>query len=383
MRRAPALLGLALGTCFNSQALWGEPCEGPADCGPDLTCHDDRVCADVRACDELSFTAADLRPRVVLLLDHSESMKRCLDVFDDRETCIVEGEPALSRWDAVSALVGALVGGAADRVDLAAIVFPSDSALDVPTGSCNLDDSTAIPFGPDAAPAILAATPRDDLRAPEGENPVRAAWKAARALLDAAAGPVAAPAAILLITDNPPNCTAHPVVKDDLAEKLDADVLPLLVGGAADDLPTLVVGISVRDLLAEAKNGDGNIDDTNPHLYFRDLALAGGAAQPGPAAYLHLADSAALPAVTDALLDALDDLGADLDACRVRLGAAPDYPDLLALELDQRLRRADPTCSDDQAWRYADDDRATVELCPGACDRLHAGARARVRFGCP
>lgn len=382
MRRPIALaFGLSLGSCFNSQALWGEPCEGAADCGPDLTCHDDRVCADARACDELEFAVADLRPRVVLLLDHSESMKRCLDVPDDRDTCVAEGEPAPSRWDALAAVVTAIVSGAAGSVDFAAIVLPSDSALDVPTGSCNLDDSTAIAFGPDAAAAILAAVPRDELRAPEGENPMRAAWKAARALLDEGPSPAGPPAAIILFSDNPPNCTAHPVVKDDLAEKLDADVLDLVEAGAQAGLRTLVVGISVRDELAEVKNGDGLIDGVNPHDYFSALADAGGAPQPGPTSYIHLADTAALPATTDALLDGLDALTADLDACRVRLAAVPDYPDLVALELDERLRRADPTCADDQAWRFQGD--SAVELCPGACARLHAGAPARLRFGCP
>lgn len=378
--RALALAtGLLLGSCFEGQALWGERCAADGDCGPALTCHADGVCADVPACGALPFTAADLRPKVVLLLDHSLSMRRCLD--DSARTCLDAPEP--SRWDALGALVTAVVDALADRVDLAAIVFPSDDQPDLlQTGyACRLNATTAIPFGPGAPAALLAAVPPDTAREPLGENPVRDAWTAARGLLDDLAGDAVPPRLIVLVTDNPPNCPGGGADLATNIEKLDPSVRDLVAAGAADGIPTLVVGLDIVDELAPVLGGDGKIDDTNPHLYFSDLAAAGGLPQPGPTPYLHLAATADLPSITAALIAALDGLTADLAACRLRLRDAPALPDRVALGLDGRLRPDDPACADDQAWRWAD--ATALELCPGACARLHAGATARVRFGCP
>lgn len=381
MQRAAAIalgFGALTGACFDGRALWGEPCLGPADCGPDLSCQVDLVCADSRACDELTLELSELRPRVVLLLDHSESMRRCLDDPDDRTTCITPGVAAPSRWDALHALALALVSSLADRLELAAIIFPSYS-VEGATGTCGLDDSTTIPFAPDSAAAILAAAPRDDQPKPQGENPLRAAFSGARALLAEAASPAGSPSAIVLVTDNPPNCTANPVSEADLAEKLDPDVAQRVAAAAAEGVRTIVVGVSIEDALAPSERGDGLIDAVNPHLYFTELGLAGGA--PATLPYIDLHDSAGLATATSELQAALALLAADFDACRVRLPAAPDYPDLVAVELGQRLRRADPDCVDELAWRFAGP--AALELCAGACARLHAGERVRLRLGCP
>lgn len=386
-RRARAVLlalGLALGSCFEGQSLWGERCAADGDCGPALTCHADGVCADVPACGELPLALGDLRPKVVLLLDHSVSMRRCLDDREERFRCFDPDPIGPSRWDALGELIEAVVDALADRVDLATIVFPSDDQPDLLTQgyACRFNAATIQPFGTGAA-ELLAAVPPDRARAPLGENPVRDAWTAARALLDDVAGDAVPPRMIVLVTDNPPNCPGGGADQTILTEKLDPSVRDLVADGAADGIPTLVLGISVRDQLAPVDGGDGEIDLVNPHLYMTDLAAVGGAPQPGPTPYLHLADSADLPAVTGALIAALDALTTDLDACRVRLREAPELPDRVALGLDGRLRREDPGCADDQAWRWADTTRRVIELCPGACAQLAAGAGVRVRFGCP
>ena len=381
MPRAAAIalgLGALTGACFDGRALWGEPCADPEDCGPDLTCQVDRVCADARACDELTLELRDLRPRVVLLLDHSESMRRCLDAPDDRTTCVTPGVAAPSRWDAQISLVEAIVSSLGERLELAAIIFPSYS-VEGATGTCGLDDSTTIPFAPGSAAALLAAAPRDDVSKPQGENPIRAAFQAARALLAEAASPAGPPSAIVLVTDNPPNCTATPESEADLAEKLDPRLGERVAAAAAEGVRTLVVGVSIEDALAPEDRGDGHIDAVNPHLYFTELGLTGGA--PATRPYIELPDSVALASAADELRAALDLLAADFDACRVRLPAPPDYPDLVAVELGQRLRRADPECADELAWRLAGP--AALELCAGACARLHAGERLRLRLGCP
>lgn len=388
IRRARALAlacGLLLGSCFEGQALWGERCAADRDCGPALTCHADGVCADVPACGELPLTIADMRPKVVLLLDHSESMKRCLDAPEERSACFDPDPPGPSRWDALAGVVQAAVDGLADRVDFAAIVFPSDDLPDLLKQgyACRFNAATTIAFGPTAAAAIEAAVPPDRDREPSGENPVRDAWTAARALLDDVTGDAVPPRMIVLLTDNPPNCPGGGADLETNTEKLDPSVADLVAAGAADGVPTLVVGISIQDQLAGVVPGDGQIDLVNPNLYMTGLAEAGGAPQPGATPYLHLGDSDDLPGVTGALIAAIDALTADLGRCRVRLREAPEAPELVAVGLDGRLRRDDPTCADDQAWRWPGDDRRAIELCPGACARLTAGAGVRVRYGCP
>jgi hypothetical protein len=375
------LASLCLAACFDGHALWGERCRSAADCGPELPCQDDGVCASERRCRDMTLTADDLRPQVVWLLDHSESMRRCLDDPDERERCAqVSSPPGPSRWDAVHELVHRLVPEFAARVEFAAVVFPSPSTFGEQI-RCTLNDSSRVPFGaPDAVEAILAAVPEDIFSLPTGENPLREAWSG---LFAPAEGALRRVRAIVLISDNPPNCAADPQVSSDIAEKLDTEVYPLVVQSREDGVVTVVVGVSILDVLAPIAPADSMIDDTNPHEYFSALALAGGAAEDGPVPYLHLADSAALPHVLARLRERLDGLTADREACRIRLHAAPDYPDLLAVDIDGRLRRADPDCADALAWRYLDDSHRALELCPDACARLHAGAVARLRLGCP
>lgn len=378
-----ALLGLSLGSCFEGQALWGERCADDLDCGPALVCQGDGYCADVRSCQALALTRADLRPRVVFVLDHSASMRRCLDDPDDNKRCVEPGAAPPSRWDALASLVLRVLGGLGERVDVAAVVFPSDDNLDaLPYDPCRLDDATQVGFGPDAAAGVSAAVPADDLRLPAGENPLREAWRAAEELLDAAPARVRVPAAIVLISDNPPNC-ARSSKGTDVAEALDPEFADLVGGGAARGVPTLVVGVGVRDELAPGDVVDGRIDGQNPHQYFRALAERGGAAAPTSDLYYRVDRADSIAAAADALADALDARTAGYLACRISLPGAPNYPDLLSVEVDGRLRAEDPTCADTLAWRYTAGDRTELELCPGACERLHADARARLRFGCP
>ncbi|PCC75137.1 hypothetical protein SAMN02745121_03655 [Nannocystis exedens] len=382
-RAAPVgfALALVLGSCFEGQALWGERCEADADCGPGLPCQDDGVCARERRCSGMTIDLADLRPQVAWLLDHSKSMRRCLDDPEERERCAqADDPPGPSRWDGVHQLVHAVVPEFADRVDFGAVVFPTPTLISE-QGICNLNDNSRVPFdAEDAAAAILAAVPEDTSSPPIGENPLREAWS--NLFEPSEGGPVRA-RAIVLVSDNPPNCTATPQISSDFAEKLDVEVYPLVEQSFAGGIPTIVVGISVMDVMAPPAAGDSMIDDVNPHEYFNQLALAGGAAQAGPEHYLHLRDSAALPQVIAGLRERLAPLADEVDACRIRIDAAPDYPDLVALDVDGRMHRADPDCTDEQAWRWRDDDHLALELCPDACARLHAGAIARLRFGCP
>jgi len=385
MPRRALLLALAgalvFGSCFDGQALWGERCAGDADCGPDLPCQEDGVCAAERRCSGMTIDLASLRPQVAWLLDHSLSMRRCLDDPEERNRCAqLEDPPGPSRWDGVHELVHAVVPEFADRIDFAAVVFPTPTLISE-QGICNLNDNSRVPFGTeDAAAAILAAVPEDTSSPPIGENPLREAWSN---LFEPIEGGPVRERAIVLVSDNPPNCGAKPKVSLDFAEKLDGEVEPLVEQSFEAGIRTIVVGISVMDVRAPIAPADSMIDDTNPHEYFSKLALAGGLAQAGPQPYLHLADSAALPTVADDLRERLAALTAEVDACRIRLDAAPDYPDLVAVDVDGRLHRADPDCTDEQAWRWRDDTHLALELCPAACDRLHAGAIARLRLGCP
>ncbi|MDC0722986.1 hypothetical protein [Nannocystis bainbridge] len=379
-RLACLATALVFGSCFEGQALWGERCETDADCGPDLPCQDDGVCAVERRCSGLTFDLQDVRPQVALLLDHSQSMRRCLDDPTERERCAQAVDPpGLSRWDGLVALVHTLVPEFADRIDFAAVVFPTPTLISE-QGFCNLNDNSRVPFGTeDVSAAILDAVPEDIASPPIGENPLREAWSD---LFPPLEDGLLRQRAIVLVSDNPPNCPTKPKIKEDIAEKLDGEVYPLVEASFASGIPTVVVGISVMDVLAPLLAGDSMIDDVNPHEYFNALALAGGAAQAGPEHYLHLRDTAALPQVLAGLRERLAPLAEQVDACRIGIDAAPDYPNLVALDVDGRMHRADPDCDDRWAWRWRDDTHRAIELCPAACDRLHAGAIARLRFGC-
>lgn len=375
------VVAMSLGSCFDGQALWGERCELDADCGPDLRCQDDGVCAGERRCSGMTITLQSLRPQVAWLLDHSQSMRRCLDDPAERERCAqLIDPPGPSRWDGVHQLVHTVVPEFAERIDFAAVVFPTPTLI-AEQGFCSLNDNSRVPFGTEGAvDVILESVPEDIFSPPIGENPLREAWSGLFAPIEGGPRPARA---IVLVSDNPPNCPAKPKIKEDIAEKLDVEVYPLVEQSREAGIATIVVGISVMNILAPVEPADSMIDGINPHEYFSELALAGGAAQAGPEPYLHLQDSAALAPVLAGLRERLAALTADSDACRIRLDAPPDYPDLVTVDVDGRMHRADPDCADDQAWRWLDDTYLALELCPAACARLHGGAIARLRLGCP
>lgn len=377
MRRALAG-GLLLGACFQGHGLWGERCAGDDECGPGLSCQDDGVCAEVPACETLELASADLRPRAVLLLDHSLSMQRCLDDELELDDCTSVGWPAPSRWDALGELVAAVVGEVGDAVAFAAVLFPSDDRPELLDSEqmCRFNDSTAIGFGEAATAAIVAAVPSDSERLPLGENPAREAWKLARDMLQGSVGAVVPPRRIVLVTDNPPNCQSGATERKALVEELDPEFARLVEEGAAAGIATIVVGISIK----EEGDADFAIGGVDPHAYLSALAAAGGAAQPGETPYLHLADAASLPAVKGALAAALAGLADGEEACRVHLAEPLTEPHLVAVGLPGRLRRADPDCSDTQGWRWSD--TSTLELCPRLCADVSAGARVRVRVDC-
>lgn len=376
MIRRALVGGLVLGACFQGHGLWGERCADDGDCGPGLACQEDGVCAAAPACEQLEIAAEDLRPRVVLLLDHSRSMLRCLD--DERpEVCAGPDRPAPNRWDALAELVAGVVAQVDDEVALAAVVFPSYDPTLLPEYQCLLDESTSIAFGPQASAAITAEVQPDSDSPPDGENPAREAWQLAREMIEASIGTAVPPRRIVLLTDNPPNCPAGATGLQASTENLDAELASLVAEGAAAGIATIVVGISIR----EVGDLDFKIGGTDPHTYLSALAQAGGAPQPGPTPYLHLADETSLPAVTGALAAALAGLADDREDCLVHLAEPPTSPELVAVGLAGRLRRADPECADAQGWRWAD--ARTLELCPQMCDHVRAGARVHVRVDCP
>ena len=379
--RRAALVGLLLGSCFEGQALWGERCAGDADCGPSLRCGADGFCAAAE-CAALQFRRDDPRPKVVFLLDHSESMKRCLDDPDERTACFEEGATEPSRWDALGQLVRPIVAQLADRVDFAAVLFPSDDDPFALTNgfACRFNPDETIGLG--ASPGdIDAAIPSDRDREPIGDNPVRIAWDDASEHLLPWAG-TTTPRLVVLITDNPPNCRDGVTDPVPATEKLDDMLAPTVAAGATAGLRTLVVGLSIPDALADASAGDGKIDDVNPDTYMRALAEAGGAPQPGPSPYLHVRTTADLAAVGQALAEVIDGLTDDVDTCRIALESAPADPARVAVALDGWARHADPTCENEPTWRWAEGDPAALVLCPVACAQLAAAAAIRVFDDC-
>jgi hypothetical protein len=373
VRRALAF-GLVLGACFQGHGLWGERCAGDGECGPGLACQEDGVCAEAPACEEIEVAAADLRPRVVLLLDHSESMLRCLD-GELLDVCATSGGPNPNRWDALGSLVAATVEQVGEQVEFAAVVFPRDNPEQ--TFKCALDESATVPFAAQARAQIVALVQPDPQREPVGENPVREAWQRARELIEGSMGPAVPPRRIVLITDNPPNCPAGATDLAASTEQLDPELAGLLADGAAAGIPTIVVGISIF----EDGDRDKKIGGSDPHVYMAELATAGGVPLPAPPHFLDLADATALGPVTAALTEALGEL-ADEEDCQVHLAEPLERPEQAAVGLAGRLRREDPDCADAQGWRWADASRSTIELCPQLCADVRAGARIRVRVDC-
>lgn len=377
MRRG-ALAGVLLfGACFEGHALWGERCAVDGACGPGLLCQEDGVCAEAPACEQLELAAQDLRPRVVLLLDHSLSMERCLD-GEALSVCAAPGGPGPNRWDGLGSLVSAVVEQVGDEVTFAAVEFPSYNPELQPQFQCLLDASTSIAFGPQASQAIVARVMPDPARLLRGENPVREAWQLAREMIEASIGAAIPPRRIVLITDNPPNCPAGATGLQASTENIDPALTGLVEEGAAAGIATIVVGITIK----QEGDLDVVIGGTDPHVYLSTLALAGGAPQPGETPYLHLADSTVLADVADALAAELAGLGDEGEACRVHLVEPPADPELVAVGLAGRLRREDADCADAQGWRWADASRQTLELCPQMCADMRAGARVRVRVDC-
>lgn len=373
MRRAGLAFVLAFGACFQGHGLWGERCAGDDECGPGLACQEDGICAEAPACEEIEVAAEDLRPRVVLLLDHSVSMLRCLD-GELLDVCATSGGPNPNRWDALGSLVTATVEQVGEQTLFAAVVFPRDNPE--PQFKCALDESATVPFAAEARAQIVALLRPDPLREPDGENPVREAWQRARELIEGATGAAVPPRRIVLITDNPPNCPAGATDLAASTEQLDPELAGLLADGAAAGIPTIVVGISI---LAEADR-DKKIGGADPYAYMSELATAGGALPDAPH-FLDLADASALAPVTTALTEALTQL-ADEEDCQVHLTEPLERPELAAVGLAGRLRREDPGCVDAQGWRWTDAARTTIELCPQLCADVRAGARIRVRVDC-
>jgi hypothetical protein len=375
VRRAALAAGLLLGACFQGHGLWGERCASDDDCGPGLGCQEDGVCAEAPACEELEIAAADLRPRVVLLLDHSLSMRRCLD-GEHLDVCATSGGPQPNRWDALGSLVTTVVAQVGEEVALAAVVFPRYNPE--PQFQCALDESTAAPFGPQANAQIVAMVRPDPAREPDGENPAREAWKRAREMIEASIGPAVPPRRIVLITDNPPNCPAGATDLAANTEQLDPELTGLLAQGAAEGIPTIVVGVTIR----ASGDRDKTIGGADAHLYLSALAEAGGAAQPEATPFLDLADSTTLAPVTEALTATLAGLAAGGEDCRVHLAEPLERPEQAAVGLAGRLRREDRDCADPQGWRWVDAAHTTLEMCSQLCADVRAGARARVRVGC-
>lgn len=367
-----AALGLALaGACFEGDLL-GERCVDDRECGPALLCSDG-FCGGKRedCADPQVIQHANLLPNVVLVLDRSGSM-------DDPYL------PGTDRWQVQAELVDAILEQAAGTMNVGAIFFPAPNAEDKYDGrGCRASASLDVPLCGDEGGACVgdSAAIRELLSAGGaiGNSPTVAALEVARAELDALHPELTR--AIVLVTDDAPNCTdlPNPLPSDpDYVDLLDERIFASVTAASSGGVPVFVVGVGVSEALNPETSLDGKIDNIVPSAVLSELAIAGGQPRAGERAYY-------VPEEASELLAALAALPAASLDCRIPLGDPPAYANFLGVEVDGvavDFLQA-PRCDDSDGFRYTSTAYDAIELCGAACEAYRSSGAVTVHFDCP
>lgn len=270
-------------------------------------------------CQAASFQPVFARPKVMLVLDRSGSMK---------------GE----RWTTLTQAVQTLVTLHGDALDLGVRFFPQEGI------TCS-ESAIDIPIAPGNGAAILDAMAT---LTPWGNTPTLPAIVASSAHLQAVAveptGPadLVAPRRLILVADGDANDCG------------DADEVTAAVQAAhAQGIPTNVVAVA-------------------PGLTEIDAwAAAGGTVAPVAAEDLA------------ALSQALSDAATSVKSCAFTLDPPPIWPSLVEVEVDGVIVPRAEVCSGASGFRMLGGPPWAIELCPETCGGVTPTSSVDVTYRCP
>ncbi len=282
-------------------------------------------------------------PKVMFVLDRSDSMS---SMFGNT-----------TRWGALSGALDEVLPPVDQKMELGALIFPSDSFA-----ACSVASSPAID------PALGNATPLLNLihlTRPAGHTPTAVALNVAGGsiLSDRAA---TGARALVLATDGAPNCNASldprtcncggvgcGVGADCLD---DVRTIQSIRGLAQQNLPTYVIGIQdMPGVLTDVLN---------------QMALAGGRPKAGSQSYYAVTSQAEL---TDALTTIRNQVG----ACVFLTTSVPDALGSLTLTVNGTPVPYDATSTD--GWSWTNRDNGELEVFGPPCARLVSLGNAMVQ----
>lgn len=359
---AAASLAAFFSACFTGDALRGEPCAQASDCGPDLHCSDDGLCDEKRCFVAPPIALTTFAPDITLIVTFTASMTK--DLSDSVGT---------ARWQQVLELVARIAAALGDRVNLGLQLVPTVGPQ-TDYNPCKTDTRSQLLPAPDQAAALLAALPATPTT---GEHALRAGIDLTlAAFADTNPGGLR-PQAIVLISDQPLNCSDSATTKEEIVTLFDNQLAPRVAEVAAAGVPVFVVGIDILPGDGTAPFPGARYEEVDARLAFNALADAGGRPRTGDTRYYRGTEADALIAALSAVPPAFAD-------CRITLGARPDFKDRLVVRVGPHTHRAQPDCASGHGWRYLDPDEASVvELCPVTCEEFRAEKTLTIEQRCP
>lgn len=337
-----------------------EPGDGDGD--PDPTGDGDGDGESPPVCETTTATANNVPPNVMLVIDKSRSMVNFS--WDDDGNAQTND---VTRWYSLHGTVDTITAQYEQGMSLGLTMFPSVEATSDYDEACLVSDQPEVATGLGNAGAILAAIPAADDMDLYGATPAAAGMVTALAHLETLDD--GRPAAMILITDGAANCGAQYEGVEQFAY-YDED-LPVIVADAWEraGIPTYVIGIDIQT--------ESEAPFTNPREKLNEVAQLGGVPQLGDVGFYDATNA-------DALMSALDDIASSV-SCTVKLGTAPDGPDLLMVSINGDPIPQVSSCEDGDGWMFTDPDGAldSIELCNASCDAMLDAGGVDAEFLCP
>lgn len=292
---------------------------------------------DSGACLEFSDALAPIPPSVLFVLDRSGSMMD--GEFDEQD-------PGKTRWQALyESVEGLLMQDEFDSI----MEFGAKTFSTKGWGACGVAPGIDVDFALDNGGSILDELPPGDAWV-NGGTPTQAALEIS---LDYLRGYDAEGSkAVILVTDGSIGCAED----DDAA--LAEITGNINAARELDGISTFVVGIAPKWNSTKAQ--------------LEAMAQAGGSET-----YLKADDA-------DALSSALADVVAAsyADSCYLQLDEAPNFPDLVEVEVDGQYWDEVQDCEASDGWVWDNDQLTRLRLCNAACDALVDTQEANVEFHC-
>ncbi|MBC8133471.1 MAG: VWA domain-containing protein [Deltaproteobacteria bacterium] len=281
-------------------------------------------------CPANTFTASNLPPDLLIVLDRSGSM------LEDPMTGMSQPTSPTNKWAQTTTALNQVVGQTQDKIRWGLKFFGSPGG-----GACGVNDMAEVPVGPMNAAAIAAAIATGD---PGSNTPTRAAVTQAAAYLRTVTD--LNPKFILLATDGQPNCRTGGGGGGSATD--DAAAIAAVATVAAMGFPTFVIGIATTG--------------TAGHDTLSMMAVNGGYPRTGDPRYYPVTTSADL-ATALGIIQGMIAL-----PCQFQLGGVPQDLNAVTVTVGgQPVVRPD--------WMYAPGNRAIIFPEAGAtCMGLKSGA---------